>query len=248
MAQQYVAGMTAEEFAGQTGGNNDQGTEQIYEQAQESHLNQTAQHLAAKHSQKVDNDHVNLDVEVQLQQLQQKLYRGEYNGPLEEQQLINQTEALAAQLTGASAPTESQEPDVDLKTDLVNELVNDPKTQETLQFAADNFDSEVSEAINEGLESASAISTQTAIGALSQIRKNPDVIGHGDVDAINELALNEIANNHGNEVADAIGILNANLVAGNITKGEAMRTAMKDSRVLNALIDASNQGLIKLAL
>ena len=84
------------------------------------------------------------------------------------------------------------------------------------------------------------------MGALNQIRQNPSWIGDGEATAISQTAFHEISETYGQETADAIQIINANLVAGNISKGQAMKTAMQSPRVLNALLSAAQSGLIKL--
>ncbi|MDC3010108.1 hypothetical protein OAZ06_04070 [Synechococcus sp. AH-736-G20] len=119
-----------------------------------------------------------------------------------------------------------------------------------LLFAAENFDTEVSEAINDALDNApDAAQVQSAMGAISQIRKNPDWIAEADqVSSISEAAYQEIESSFAAETAHAIRVINENLVAGNISRGEAMKTAMKSPRVLNALLSASQAGLLKLAL
>ena len=230
--------------------------QQTYEEVQEQHHQKAAQNYQRRHASEATPLTGDPELESRLVKLQSQLNDPNLNYA-ERLQLESLAYQIAGRLSGGDetdggeailneAPTITDNSVEEYSRQLAEEGTHN----EDLQFAAEHFDTEVSEAINTALDEATdPTQIQSAMGAISQIRKNPDWIGQGEeVTSISNTAYQEIAESFDAETADAIRIINENLVAGNISKGEAMKTAMKSPRVLNALLSAAQSGLITLAL
>ena len=230
------------------------------EQRQANYANQSARGRQSRHEHTSSfGDTGNHEIEVELSNVQKQLSSPHLN-PAERASLENKAWTLAERLTGGGEAVLNEEPvlseevaqtPINSAEDYAEQLAQEGTHEEDLLFASQNFDTEVSEAINSALDEAKdAQQVQSAMGALHQLRQNPDWIASSDAEPsrISEAAYQEIESSYDSETAYAIRVINENLVAGNITRGQAMKTAMQSPRVLDALLSASKAGLLKLAL
>lgn len=216
-----------------------------------SHQN-TAEFLSQKAAAKSAEEFPDsIGQEIELQQLQQKLYRGNFSSPLEEQQLIMQTEALAAKLVGASEEVRDQSStdpnpawtEEDLADDLQAGLASDPETVRTLEWFADpdHVSTEVAQSINTGLaEADDPVAVQSAVTAMNQIRNNPSMVSTAEeVSGLDTTAIDYFNTEFSPQVSRGVQALNAALLAGH-SRGDVMKTAMANPELLQAMLQASS--------
>ena len=92
----------------------------------------------ARYRDAVESDvaQANLNAEIQLAQVQQKLFRGDFANSLEEQAPIQQAEALASKLVGGEGKLEVRQTEFPLEEtieDSAVEIAEDPEVQKDLQ-------------------------------------------------------------------------------------------------------------------
>ena len=218
---------------------------------EEFHIQHSAQDYARRKSveaaPQINTD--NLDAELKLAEVQQKLFAGDLN-PIERLQLEALSEKLAASLVGAPAPkaVTADEDDFQSADEYKQDLAQDPAVQSALANAAEALSPEVSEEINNVLDEADELETQNAVSALQQIQQNPDWVNRGEVtpfanqtkDAIHELV--------GVEMADQINTINLAVSNGVVSKARAARIVMSNPALLTAMLQCSQAGLIQLGL
>ena len=229
----------------------------------------TAQHLAERAQQKAGRDTTqvggshDLAAEMKLQSIQKELYELN-NGqrpsdPLRMAQLEQQQVQLAELLVGGTGEdVQEQQPAKewgvdDLKTDLETELSNDPKVQETINWASQEFEPEVVTQFNEFLDDATKPeSVQGLVNTLSELKKDPDSYSTSttEIAEVPETTLQWFATEYSSEIADQVNTIATAVRTGTVDRASAMKTVMKSPQLFRAMMDAAHNGEVdfKLAL
>ena len=229
----------------------------------------TAQHLAERAQQKAGRDTTqvggshDLAAEMKLQSIQKELYELN-NGqrpsdPLRMAQLEQQQVQLAELLVGGTGEDvqESQPAKEwgveDLKADLETELSNDPKIQETINWASQEFEPEVVTQFNEFLDDATKPeSVQGLVNTLSELKKDPDSYSTSttEIAEVPETTLQWFATEYSSEIADQVNTIATAVRTGTVDRASAMKTVMKSPQLFRAMMDAAHNGEVdfKLAL
>ena len=186
-----------------------------------------------------------LGLEVQLQQVQQQLYRGGLN-PLEEQQLIQQAESIAAQLSGAPKPqTEETEPE-NWDQEYRNQ---NPDVDKDLAFAGEHMGEELATEFNDLIASDNELTRVTALNTLSQLRQSPEsFVSREESTGIDESLQAEIATQFGEKMAHDVATLGNAVKNGLCTPSEAIKLASKNPGFQQCLASLVSQKLIRIAL
>ena len=194
----------------------------------------------------------NVELEIQLQQSQQKLMRGEFNGPLEEQQLIQQTEFLAAQLVGVEdAPRLLDDGDDTTEPENFDEeyINSNPEVKADLQYASEVMSEELVGSFNNLISDGDELTKVAALDTLKTLRKNPQAFASAsESTGIDSYTEQQIAGQYGDDLAHAISVLGNGVAQGVISSTQAIKTASQDPDLMRALYSLSQQGVIKIAL
>ena len=216
-------------------------------------LSESAQGLASrqnnKHALGEATDLSEQELEISLQQLQQKLYRGGLN-PLEEQQCIQQAEYLAAELAGGTAP-KSAEPTPNEEPEDFNQAYKNanPGVDQDLAFAAEVMGTELATEFNSLISSDDELTRVAALDTLHNLRESPQsFISKEHSTGVDEFTRSSIAEQVGEELAKDIQTLGNAVAQGVISPSQAIATAAKDPSLQQALISCARAGLIKIAL
>ena len=186
-----------------------------------------------------------LGLEVQLQQVQQQLYRGGLN-PLEEQQLIQQAESIAAQLSGAPKPrTEETEPD---NWDQSYKNSN-PGVEEDLAFAGEVMGEELATEFNTLISDDNELTRVAALDTIKHLRQSPEAfMSREESTGIDESTQAEIASQFGEKMAADIATLGNAVAKGVCSPTDAIKLAAKNPEFQQALYTLAQQGTIRIAL
>lgn len=215
-------------------------------------LDQTAQALADRNSHTATLGNAvgpeSQQLEIQLQQVQQQLYRGSLN-PLEEQQLIRQAEAIASQLAGVTAPYRT-EPTTEEPENFDEAYRNShPGVTEDLAFAAEIMGEELAGEFNTLISSEDELTKVAALETLHNLRESPQsFVSKEESTGINEFTQSEIASQFGEDMANDIATLGNAVAQGVISPSQAIATAAKDPALQQALFTLAQQGTIRIAL
>ena len=115
----------------------------------------------------------NLDAEIELARVQQKLFRGEFANSLEEQALINQAEALASKLVGGEGAPEVQQTELLLEEtieDSAAEIAKNPEVQKDLQYASEVMGEELIGEFNEVISGQDELARAAALDVVKNLR------------------------------------------------------------------------------
>ncbi len=190
-----------------------------------------------------------LQLEISLQQVQQQLYRGGLN-PLEEQQLIQQAESIAAQLAGSSSgPVNNQ--DIETEPESFDQAYRNahPGVDQDLAFAAEHMGEELAGEFNSLISSDDELTKTAALDTLHNLRESPQsFVSKEQSTGIDSFIRDSIAEMVGEELANDIQTLGNAVAGGIISPSQAIITASKDPSLQQALISCARQGLIKIAL
>lgn len=218
----------------------------------------TSEHLSQRAQEKEGNDITQVasgSIEIEQRLLATQKEMSDINSGKQQHDPLKllQLEALATKLAGSLVgeesqpePTQQQEPEKESTADVLRAEYGEQQVNETLQFASDNLSEEVSTALNDEL-AGDGDQAHVVYSALETIRKNPDVIGQGEVTSFDLATANELASQYG-KVGEVLAALNAGLAAGKCTRAEAASFVMKNPDLAQVAISAASQGLIKLAL
>ena len=233
--------------------------QEISDANQKQIFSETAQYLSSKQNNSTEYmtgaDEDQMDVELELAQVQQKLHRADDLGlsHMEKLQLESLANTLASHLVGAGAPSNaSKEPSDEppLSDEEVNEEITNrfPGIQETLQFAADNLPVETATEWNQQLSSADPEDRLLAARALTSFQNDRDHFTTADdgYSAFTATQVNNIVDLVGAQHADAITTINAALVAGTATAPQVMQMVSKDPGLVRALHQCASEGVIKI--
>lgn len=215
-------------------------------------LDQTAQGLANRgsHTDTLGeaSDIDSQQLEVQLQQVQQQLYRGNLN-PLEEQQLIRQAEAIASQLAGGTAP-KSAEPTSEEPENFDEAYRNaNPGVDEDLKFAAQVMGEGLADEFNSLISSDDELTKVAALDTLHNLRESPEsFIAKEQSTGVDDFTHSEIASQYGLEMANDIKTLGDAVANGVISPSQAIATAAQDPSLQAALFSLAANGTIRIAL
>lgn len=191
-----------------------------------------------------------LDTEVLLAQVQQKLYRNEFANSLEQQALINQAEELAAKLVGGSAPSnEATDEPVETIDDSAAEIAQNERVQKDLAYAGEVMSEELVTEFNEVIGGDDELSRAAALDTLKHLRQTPQhFVSREDSTGISADTERMIASEYGDEIAHAISILGNAVAQGVISPTQAIKTASSDPSLQRALFNLASKNVIKIAL
>ena len=223
------------------------------EEINRARVRNTAKGLADRQNHSsAAGDTADVNVEIQLQQTQQKIMRGDFNGPLEQQQLIQQAEGLAAQLVGAAeAPRLLENGDEERAPENFDEeyLNNHPEVQADLQYASEVMSESLVGEFNTMISGSDELTKVGALDTIKHLRQNPQAFSSAsDSTGVDEYTEKQIAAQYGEELAHAISVLGNGVASGVITTSQAIRTASSDPDLKNALFALAQQGIIRIAL
>lgn len=215
-------------------------------------VDKTADGLANRgnHTSSV-GDQGNVDLEIQLQQTQQKLSRREFSNVLEEQQLIQQAESLAAQLIGADGvpqffSDEPEQPKEDFEEEYLN---NNPEVEADLKYASEVMSEGLVNEMNTLISEGDELTKVATLDTLKNLRQNPDsFMSASESPGIDAYTEQQIASQYGPDMAHAISVLGNGVARGVITTSQAIETAGKDPDLQRALFSLAQQGVIRIAL
>ena len=216
-------------------------------------VDKTADGLANRgnHTSSV-GDQGNVDLEIQLQQTQQKLSRREFSNVLEEQQLIQQAESLAAQLIGADGVPqffnldEPEQPKEDFEEEYLN---NNPEVEADLKYASEVMSEGLVNQMNTLISEGDELTKVATLDTLKNLRQNPDsFMSASESTGIDAYTEQQIASQYGPDMAHAISVLGNGVARGVITTSQAIETAGKDPDLQRALFSLASQGVIRIAL
>ncbi len=215
-------------------------------------LSESAQGLANRqHNSQALGDEdgpLELSLAIDLQKLQQQLYRGGLN-PLEEQQLIRQAEAIAGQLAVGGGPFNNQ--DIETEPEDFNQAYrnSNPGVDQDLAFAAEIMGEELAGEFNSLISSDDELTKVAALDTLHNLRESPEsFIAKEQSTGIDEFTRSSIAEQVGEELANDIQTLGNAVAGGVISPAQAIATAAKDPSLQQALFSLAQQGIIKIAL
>ncbi|MDC0277456.1 hypothetical protein OAK87_00610 [bacterium] len=220
----------------------------------ENHQRDTAARgLAQRHrEQDEQQDDSNLGLQIELNRVQQKLYRNEYSNSIEELALIQEAEKIAAQIVGATSTQEGAVAPSNQQTraEWEQEYLNaNPEVQEDLAYAAGTMGAALVEDLNSNLDSEDELERTTALDVVKNLRKTPEYFAsRQDSNGISPDVEASIAAEFGDEVASQISILGNSLAQGLIKPSEAIRTASGNVNLLRALTEGARKGLFRIAL
>ena len=257
MSDTYTAGLSSAELASTQVDTGSQETNlaEVSERQGNQIRQETAAYLASKHSGSEQATQFggtdNLDMEVELQQVQQRLHReGPGMNPLERMQLEQMATSLAAKLVGESVPTQQEfnarwdqdeSPADELRSQYGEQAVN-----ETLQWAGSTLSEEVSVELNEMMAKNDA-NTQVTFEGLRRLQQNPELVNRGDIGKFDIAVANELAEAYG-ESGEQLAAINAALSAGKCSRAQAAKMVMGNPQLAQTAMSAAQAGLINLAL
>ena len=216
-------------------------------------VDKTADGLANRgnHTSSV-GDQGNVDLEIQLQQTQQKLSRREFSNVLEEQQLIQQAESLAAQLIGADAVPQFfnlDEPEQHQENFEEEYLNNNPEVEADLKYASEVMSEGLVNEMNTLISEGDELTKVATLDTLKNLRQSPDsFMSASESTGIDAYTEQQIASQYGPDMAHAISVLGNGVARGVITTSQAIQTAGKDPDLQRALFSLASQGVIRIAL
>lgn len=220
-------------------------SEQLAADRQTSIFNQTAKELTRRQNDTSGvGDAANLEAEQKLYQLQNKLMTGNFANSIEEQILQQQCEQLAASLvTGAAvqeAPqTAPQAPQKSAGQQYADELANeDPALVEALNNASTFLENDTIENINNVLGSDDPEVVQNVSQAIKQVDASMISTEQGSAE-LSYAATSYFAELAGEEVANDIATLTAAVATGAVSRADALATASKSPRMLQAMLSAA---------
>lgn len=233
--------------------------QEISDDNQKQIFSETAEYLSNRQQGSTEfmtgADESQMDVELELAQVQQKLHRADELGLsyMEKMQLESKANTLASHLVGGGAPSNVsketlEEPpltDDELNEEIINRF---PGIQETLQFAADNLPEATATQWNEQLQSSNPEDRLLAARALTSFQNDREHFTTADdgYSAFSADQVNNIVELVGAQHADAITTINAALVAGTATAPQVMQLVSKDPGLVRALHQCASEGVIKI--
>ena len=212
------------------------------EEVNDFRVDQTAKGLAGRsqsRSQEISEDHI--DLELKLQQVQQELSQA--TDSITQMKLNAEAEAIAEQLVSGNT-TEVEAEQVDAARDLINEHGQET-VERDLQWAADNLDEGVSEALNEAFQE-NGEDAYKAYATIQQLRRDGVTRHEGDVVVFDQSISNELQEQYGDQGV-ALASINAALASGKASRADAVKLVMSDPQLMQAALSASKSGLINLA-
>lgn len=185
-----------------------------------------------------------------LQAVQQKLHRS--TSPVEQAQLAAQAEQLAGQLVAAEQSGEVPAVEAELgqidSEDIGQALraeFGDEKVNSVLASAAENLSPDAAKYFNAVFESGNDADISTAFTALKDIQGNPEIVTSQPT-ALDQSQIGDFVEAYGEQTAYKIQDLNIGLVQGTYTQAQAVKKAMVDPELRQALMDAARRGQLKL--
>ena len=211
-----------------------------------------AQRARYKDAVEGDVSPANLDAEVELAKVQQKLFRREFANSLEEQQLINQAEALAAKLVGGEGGPGVQQTELPLEETIEEsaaEIAKDPEVQKDLQYASEVMSEELVSEFNEVIGGQDELARAAALDVVKNLRQSPQhFVSREESTGISADTEAMIASKYGEELAHAVSVLGNGVAQGVISPTQAIKTASGDPALQRALFSLAQQGVIRIAL
>ena len=207
----------------------------------------TARHLTQRQNNTADLGESDPAGEIQLLEIQNKIANGQFSSPIEEQMLIQQAEALASKLVGGvnndPAPTRTSSNQQDGLTDgqryAEERAAVDDELNEALVNASNVLETEQIERVNDLLGDSDPEVVALAADVVTQVTPNmiasPDATGG----AIDDRTYSFIADISSEEIANDAAVLTAAVASGQVSRADAIRTAMHSRPLMEALIAAA---------
>lgn len=206
----------------------------------------TARHLTQRQNNTADLGESDPAGEIQLLEIQNKIANGQFSSPIEEQMLIQQAEALASKLVGGISKEEttkasSNQPDglTDGQKYAEERAAIDDELNEALVNASNILETEQIERVNDLLGDSDPEVVSLAADTITQVTPNmvaaSDAVG-GEMDDSTYSFISDIA---GEEIANDAAVLTAAVASGQVSRADAIRTAMHSRPLMEALIAAA---------
>ena len=204
-------------------------------------IENTARHLTQRQNNISDlGANPNLEAEAELQQLQAQLFAGDFANPIEEQILLQKCEQLAQTLVGG-VPFEEQTSLAPSKSEgqqYADQLAEeDPQLLEALNNAADVLETSAIENVNAALGSDDPIVVAAAADAVRNVTS--EMVSSGAGSQLDHNAISFFNEYAGEEISNDINTLTAAVVSGAVSRADAMQTAMRSPRMMQAMMAAA---------
>ena len=228
---------------------NEPSLQELSDQRQESLFKQTARELTQRQNNNADLGESDPAGEIELLEIQNKIATGQFSSPIEEQMLIQQAEALAARLVGGVSdeaptrtPSNTQQPDglTDGQKYAEERAAVDDELNEALVTASTILEAEQIERVNDLLGDSDPEVVALAADTITQVTPSmvaaSDAVGSAELAPVTHSFISQLA---GDEVADDVATLTAAVATGQVSKAQALKTAMHSRPLMEAMLAAA---------